>query len=487
MVADIGGGIKLDLNYCFPVAADGSRGPLPKQQTFLDSALDPAGAKYTLYCGGVGSGKTLIGCITVISWAVMHGGDYIIARQFSPELLVTTQKTFFELCPPELIIEHRVAERLVRLRSANGEATILFRGLDEPDKLRSLNLSGFYIDESTYVSEDSFLLLQGRLRNKKGLRKGILTSNPRGHEWNYKWFVKQDHLSDPSVKAQFALVRAPSTENTHLPEGYVKSMLGSWSEDRVQREIMGSFDAFEGAVYPEFRRDTHVIRPFAIPEGWTKVCGVDHGYRNPAAWVWGATDYDGNLYIYREFYEKEWLIEEICRLGKDKRPSVRHLMAGERIEGAYIDPSTRARRAKDGRSDWDWYTEYLPKNLPLIKANNAVGAGVDRLKSLFRPQPNGKPRIYIFDTCTNLVEELTNYRYSELKPGQAGDLNDKEAPQKVNDHACDALRYLAMSLPESTVKKEDVYEKIKYNSIEGSLFRELQGIKNPRTKDPFGD
>jgi len=282
-------------------------------------------------------------------------------------------------------------------------------------------------------------------------------------------------------------VLAPSTENKHLPDGYVQMMMASWSEERIQREIMGSFDAFEGAVYPEFRRDIHVIKPFRIPENWTRVAGVDHGFRNPAAWIWGAVDPDGTLYVYREFYQKEWLIEEICKKGKDKKPSVSHLMAGEKVQAAYIDPSTRARRAKDGRSDWDWYVESLPKDLPLVKANNSVEAGVDRLKSLMKIGANGKPRLFIFNTCDNLLEELTNYRYAELRHGQTGNQNEKEQPQKVNDHACDALRYLAMSLPETTPDKNDIYKTIKYQSLEGSLFRELEAIRKPKPRDPFGD
>src|SRR5690606_5981562 len=107
------------------------------------------GPKYIRYCGGIGSGKTLIGCVTVISWAVLYPGDYLIARQFMPELIDTTYQTFKSICPPELIVDDQIARRTIVLRAANGGTSrIMFRGLEEPDKHRSLNLSGFYIDES---------------------------------------------------------------------------------------------------------------------------------------------------------------------------------------------------------------------------------------------------------------------------------------------------------------------------------------------------
>lgn len=476
----------IDLNKCFPVSASGSRNPLPKQQTLLSKALDPSSSKYLAYVGGIGSGKTLIGCIIVLSWAVLYPGDYLVCRQFFPELKITTLKTFLEICPKELIQEYRVADGIVKIKSVSGKiSNVIFRQLEEPDKLRSLNLSGFYIDESSQVSEAAFMLLQGRLRGA-GLRKGLLTSNPNGHDWQYSWFVKQDLFTDPEAKKQFCLVKAPSTENVHLPDGYVQSMMQTWSEERIQREIMGSFDAFEGMVYHEFRRDVHVVQPFVIPKEWTRIVGIDHGHRNPAAWVWGAVDYDENIYIYREFYEREWLIEEICKTGKAGKPSAGGQCKGEKIEGAFIDPSTRARRGKDGLSDWDWYRDYLPSDFPLLGANNEKTAGIDRVKSYLKLDPQTKkPKLFMFNTCSNLIDEMSKYRYRELTTSQQGKVNEKEEPQKVDDHAVDALRYLLMSRPEAPKEKDDIWKKIEYTSLEGNLYRELQRIKKPEPKDPW--
>lgn len=479
----------LNLNRCFPIGLDGTQAPLPKQQEFLNRAFDPKGPKYTLYCGGIGSGKTLIGCITMLAWAVMYPGDYLVCRQFFPELKITTLKTFKEICPPELIAEERVADGIIRIKAAGGKiSNVIFRQLEEPDKLRSLNLSGFYIDESSQVSEAAFMLLQGRLRGP-GLRKGILTTNPNGHDWQYTWFVKQDHFSNDAAKRHFSLVKAPSTENVHLPDGYVQGIMETWSEDRIRREIYGDFDSFEGQVYSEFRRDTHVVPAFKIPDDWTRVIGIDHGYRNPAAWLWGAVDYDGNVYIYREFYEREWLIEEICKGNKRvNKPGVLTLGKGEKYEQARIDPSTRARRGTTGGSDWDAYIENLPVDFPLLPANNEKTAGIDRVKSYFKVnEKTGKPRLYIFNTCGNLIEELSKYRYKELLANQVGKQAEKEEPNKVDDHACDALRYLIMSRPEVPKETDDIYKKIEYASLEGSLYRELQGIKQKKPKDPLSD
>lgn len=479
----------VNLNDCFPLGSDGKRGPLPKQREFLESAFNLNGSKYVLYCGGIGSGKTLIGCITVLSWAIMYPGDYLIARQFYPELKITTLKTFLEICPKEVLLEHRVADGIVRIKSSNGRVSnIIFRQLEEPDKLRSLNLSGFYIDESSQVSETAFMLLQGRLRGN-GPRKGILTSNPNGHDWQYLWFYKQDHLKSDKVKEAYKLIKAPSTENVHLPEGYVQSMLDSWSEDRIKREIYGDFDSFEGQVYSEFNRSIHVIPPFKVPDEWTKVMAIDHGYRNPTAVLWAAIDYDENVFIYREFYEREWLIEEICKGNRRvNKAGILSLTGKEKIEQCRIDPSTKARRGTTGGSDWDAYMDNLPSGFPLLPANNEKTAGIDRVKTFFKVDSRtNKPKLTIMSNCVNLIDELSKYRYKELNANEKGRVNEKEEPVKVDDHAVDALRYLIMSRPEPPKADADIWKRVKYNSLEGSLIRDLKKMKNPEPKDPFGD
>ncbi len=477
----------INLNDCFPQGSDAYRGPLPKQQQFMSAALDGKGPAYILYSGGVGSGKTLIGCVTVLTMAFLHSGDYLICRLFNPELKLTTYKTFLEICPKELIAEHRVADQIIKIRSIDGgTSNVIFRGLEEPDKHRSLNLNAAYIDEASQVSEEAFTLLQSRLRGKH-YRKILCTTNPNGHSWLYRYWIKKDFGND-NAKRQFFSVHAPSVENVHLPEGYVQNMLDSWSEERIKREVMGSWDAFQGQVYTEFERSKHVVKPFKIPDEWTKFIGLDHGYRNPACAVWCAMDYDSNIYAYREFYHNEWIIEEIVRGRKDSGENgLIQLNQGEKFDAIYIDPSTRADRGKE--SDYTTYLESIPKDWSLVPANNEVAPGIDRIKQLLKPdQRSGKPRMFIFDTCVNLVEQMAQYRYEELTPGQELNKNIKESPVKKDDHAVDALRYAIMSRPEEPKVADRSAKKRTEATLSGSVQRELHELKQPgKTHDMFKD
>lgn len=485
--------MNIDLNNCFPSGSDGKQGPLPKQQEFLDNALDSTKSKYIAYVGGIGSGKSLIGCITTLSWAVLYPGDYLICRQFMPELKDTTYSTFKQICPPELIVEDRIADMKMVIKASNGKtSTVFFRQLEEPEKLRSLNLSGFYIDEANQVSEEAFMLLQGRLRGS-GIRKGIMTTNPKGHDWIYRWFLQKDHLNDEAIKTQYHLIKAPSTENHHLPDGYLQSIMASWDTARIQREIDGSFDAFEGQVYSDFRRDVHVVRPFRIPGNWERHIRIDHGFRNPAAVLFFAVSPDGDCYVYKEIYVREYLIKEIIKGNKreSKQGLVDFIKGSASFKSAKIDPSTKARRGGTGESDYDEYRRHWPAELPILgMAKNDVQLGIDRVKSYLKVNPkNNRPSLYFFDTCTNLLEEVTTYRYPDLRPNQQGIKAENEKPIKVNDHALDALRYMIVDLPDKySLEVDEVDRKKKYSRIEIAMQDEYRKLLKPKEKlDPFDD
>lgn len=471
----------LDLNKLFPSAADGTHSPLPKQRLFLQSVLDPKGPQYVAYYGGFGSGKSIVLCVAVITQAVLYGGEYTISRHFMPELRRTTMKTFLDICPKELILEIRVADAEVHLKSKNGKAIVYFIGLDEPGKIDSMNLSGFAIDEASQTTEEALLKLQGRLRNPKGLRKGLLVGNPKGRDHVYRYFVSKLALKSDS-RHRYQMIVAPSTENIHLPEGYIEGMLGSYSKERIQRDIMGSFDSFEGMIYSEFDRSVHVVAPYGIPENWTRIIGHDHGYTNAAASIFGAIDEDGNIVIYNENYVSVTLIEDICK-------GIGQKIGQDKISGMYIDPSTKAKRNQSGGlaySDFSIYLDNLNRKVPLILANNDVSSGIDRVKSFLKVNPkNGKPRLTIFDTCTNLLEEIGEYRWAELSSSQEGSKNQKEEPRKYNDHAMDALRYLVISRPDPS--KPDKKLHANFPTLSDAVRKDFEALRKPRERDPFQD
>lgn len=69
--------------------------------------------------------------------------------------------------------------------------------------------------------------------------------------------------------------------------------------------------------------------------------------------------------------------------------------------------------------------------------NKDLFSGINRVKEYLRPlAAPGKPRLYIFSSCVNLIREIKSYWWG-----------DGDAPRKKDDHALDELRYFIMSRP----------------------------------------
>lgn len=489
----------LDLNNCFPEPPNpgSKRGPLPKQAEFLRASLDnsPTAPKYIRYVGGVGSGKSLIGCVTILSAAVMYPGDYMVCREFMPHLRRTTYKMFLQICPPELILEHRIADAEVKIKCAGGGySTIYFVGIDEPDKYRSLTINMAFIDEGQEIGQEPFDLLQTRVRGP-ALRKIIMTQNSAGRGWAWRLWVDQSDFKDQRVKNLFFNIKAPSTENIHLPHDYVQNMLATYTDERIRREVYADEESFEGAVYPDFKRHTHVVKPFLIPDHWERHIRIDHGFRNPTAALFFAVNPEGEVFLYREFYEREWLIHEIINGKKINAQFYKgiHQLGGvgadkEKFVSAKIDPSTKNRSGVDGTSPFDEYYRHWPREWPMLGfAKNDVDVGIDRVKSYMKPHPvSGKPLFFVFDTCKNSIDELGMYRYPDLKPGQEGKKAENEKPVKVDDHACDATRYMLVDLPDPSAKIKPK-QPMSAMTLENRIRSELSNIHTPKERDPFGD
>jgi len=388
------------------------------------------------FFGGIGNGKTFAGIAKALMRVINPDNPPqlgMIARQTYPELRDSTQRTFFELCHlmgmlPEVHYEYRKQEN--RVKFLNGHE-IIFRSLDDPAKLLSINLGWFYIDQAEEVSEEVFLTLLGRLRAVSDPQCWI-TGNPLGHNWIWHRFIH-----DP-VPGNI-IFNAKTEENIHnLPEGYVDSLKNNYNEIWINRYLYGSWDAFEGQIYPDFEPSIHVKNHFTVAPEWRRFIGIDHGRTNPTAVLWGAVDQDDILYIYREHYEAGQDVDYHARAIQA------HLNEG-RYETYVIDPSTGAGKKDDPETIGNRYRQL---KIPVINANNDVQGGIDKVTEYFK---HGK--IFIHKSCENLIRELINYQWEQPSASRI-ELNQPERPLKKDDHSCDALKYLVGEVVASNAKKD---------------------------------
>lgn len=420
--------------------------PLYHQQIFHESS-----AKYKCYMGGVGSGKTTALVWEVLLNALEYPGNYgLVGRYTYPELRDTTMFEFFQICPDMLIEDYKKTEHKLLLKNGS---IIIFRHLEDPDKLKSLNLGFWGIDEMTEVPRDVFRMLQSRLRRKNvGRRTGFGSTNPEGQDWVYNLFHKEQ-----KDNPKYLIVQAPTTANPHLPDDYVDDLIEAYDEIWQKRYIEGDPTAFAGQIITSWDKNVHVIQPFDIPEHWQRTVVLDHGTHSPTAVNWFAMSPEGFHVVYKEHYAAgqliEWHTEQIYKIN-----------GSDDIYNWLADPAIWNRTLQDPKrglhSVADRYAEF---GLDFMPADNDVKLGIQTLLSAFRvneklinpfTQKLGSPRIFIFNTCEHTIEELPQYRWKDLKI-RGRDRNVLEEPEKSNDHTVDNVRYYLMSNPRPVEKQAE--------------------------------
>ena len=435
---------------------------LPQQQRFVLSE-----ARYPAYFGGINNGKTRGLTQRGIIHSLAHANNRgILCRRGYEELEQTTRATFFEVLGCNEVsahdhpLVHKWNESKNWLRFING-SEVLFRHLQDEraiQKLLSLNIRWFGIDQAEEVAEAAWLTLIGRIgRVKEGPPPwGAIVGNPGGHDWIYRRYV-----ANPNAKREgYDLYQARTTDSPYADKDYIADLYSKYPPHWVKRFIEGSWDVFIGQVFEEFDTNLHVIDPFPIPVDWRIGLGCDLGWNHPTAFVWGAKDFDGNLFIYDEVCESRrlpgWFADKLRSRG---------ILDMEGRQLPIYGPHDAVNTT--GPSGTNYQAEYLKAGIVLSAGNQKPAVvGITRMQRLFKPDfdvvgrngRNGAPKCYIFKNCQDLIEELGTYRWKQLRPGDELTKEEPDEVVKVNDDRVDALRYLVMGanidyVPERPRKK----------------------------------
>lgn len=452
--------------------------------------------RFSGYGGGFGNGKTLAGAIKTYNHCMQKDAFFLVGRRHATDLEDSTQRDFLNLFGSMGKFSPK-NKSFKFYREGSPWSEVIFRHLDDLQSLTNMNLSGFWIDQSEEVSEDAFDFLVGRIRRPVHHREGFITFNMNGHDWIWRRFLKRigkDGKPLPNSTDYF-LVTASTLENReNLPEDYVKGLLAQ-PKEYVKRFVEGSFDVFAGQIFDEFNPYIHVLpQPFTIPNTWERFRSIDHGQNNPTSCHWYAVDFDGNIYVYQEYYqEKEVVSNHVKQINEMSRIRTTE---GETLQDTYaytvIDPSTHAKTLEKDGYRFSVADEYLDAGIATIAAQNDVMAGINRVKEYMRVDPlryhaflkdpdgeplMGAPRLYIFPQCTNLIEEIGQYKWKSYSGTAIGnpDRDDvKEAPVKRKDHAVDDLRYAIMSRPQSPIHTQQIEPWVYENPLE--LARRAQAV-----------
>lgn len=282
------------------------------------------------------------------------------------------------------------------------------------------------------------------------------TLDCRGHIWGtmtplkgLTWVYDSIYLNerdDPEVW----YIPMSWEDNPYLSADEVQRLTLTLSDEELEARKHGRFVALSGLVYKEFREEIHVIDPFPVPREWQDTISIDPGMDAPLSAHFYAVDHDGNVFVVAEHYRAGWnilqhmqAIEQVA-LDNDWKRDVRgHL-------SCIMDAAADQHSLQNERSVAELFRE-CGMNVN-TNVNKSKWAGIQTVKRYLQCQPHydeqrwphGKPKLFIFSTCTQMIKEIKAYRWKETPNG------GKEEPIKKNDHAMDDLRYYIMSKPEGS-------------------------------------
>lgn len=309
---------------------------------------------------------------------------------------------------------------------------ILFRGLDEAQKLASIRVRRGYLCwvwfEEFYeiTNPDEFnkveFSIRGYIPPETGLFKQITaTFNP----WSeYTWI--KDRFFDHPDKDTFTLTTTYKI-NEFLGDDDRKRYEELYVRDPRNARVVcdGEWGVSEGLIYNNWFVMDFDKRLMMLSDDVKISFGLDFGYSvSYNAFIAVAVDpVSRTLWVFDEIYEKGMtnleLAKRLTEMGYSKEviwaDAASPLSIHELREG-FLEES------ENGTVRWS-----VPNIRPAVKGGDSVNTGIVRLQEF---------RMIIHPNCVNTIRELSSYCYEQDKDGKF-----TGRPVKEFDHLMDAMRY----------------------------------------------
>ncbi|MGL1921976.1 MAG: terminase family protein [Hyphomicrobiales bacterium] len=456
----------------------------PKQKVAFQSD-----ATEILYGGAAGGGKShLMRTMAITFCAAIPGLQVYLFRRIHADLVKNHMEGVGGFRALLASWEQAGFVKIIddEVRFWNGSKIYLCHCLHEKDrfKYQGAEIHLLLIDELTHFSEKIYRFLRSRCRKGalkipkqyEGLFPRILCgANPGnlGHLFVKQTFVdispeleiKRMPKSEGGMLRQF--IPAKLSDNPSLEDDYEDKLSGLGSVELVKAMKDGNWDVIEGAYFSEWDKDKHVIKPFTVPEHWTRFLSGDWGSAKPFSFHWSAIASEdfilpsgkiipkGAMIVFREWYGIKTNADGTYKANVGVKLTAEKVGAGlkercpvdERLDYGVLDPACFA---QDGgpsiyeRMYLNGGIHFRPADNKRVARNGAQG-GWDMLRNRLVGEDE-RPMLYFFDTCTHIIRTLPALQHDEVRP------EDVDTTQE--DHAPDEIRYACMSRPWTTSNPE---------------------------------
>lgn len=280
-----------------------------------------------------------------------------------------------------------------------------FYGLDDSQKLHGIETDFFWLNEAIETSKDSFDQLEQRCRGK-----WIIDYNPSTDDhWIYDSVLKR-----PDV----VYIHSTMLDNTFLDD-HIRNKILSY-EPTPDNIVRGTADDYKWKVYglgQRARREGAIYTNWNETKDWPtgykwKAYGLDFGFTHDPTALVEVWYNDGKLWVRELLYETGLMNADIANRCK--------LKPNDEIIADSAEPKSIEEIRRHGF-----------RIRGVKKGTDSVRAGIDKLKSV---------QIMAHQDSINVIRELKAYAWKrDFKTNQATNV-----PEDANNHAMDALRYVAM-------------------------------------------
>ena len=324
-----------------------------------------------------------------------------------------------------------------------------FKSCDQGrEKFQGSSLDFVWFDEEPPY--DIYQECRMRVLDKCGIVFGTMTPL-KGLTWVYNQIYLNENGDDEVWYTQMEWA-----DNPYLNKNELKMLTQVMSEEELDSRRYGKFMQSGGMVYGEFDEAVHVIEPFTVPLEWFDNISIDPGLNNPLSAHWYAQDFDGNIYVIEEHFEKGRDVDYHAGKIKEKSARLNWHYSNNGMLSALIDSAASQRTLASRKNVVELF--YENGILANPKVNKDLFSGISVVKRYLK-DAEGKAHLFIFKNCVNLIREIKAYSWGE------GD-----RPVKTDDHCLDEMRYYLMSLPSTSAigsfgNKKSLVQKDKENLL----------------------
>lgn len=433
-----------------------------------------------LALGGYGSGKSYHIAFKIVLKLLEEKRKALVVRQVFDTIQESCYDLFCEILDDMGLLtsspyEYRKNKNLVlalksplRFNFHNG-SKIIFKGLDKPEKVKSINnVSIVWLEECSEINFAAYEELLGRIRTPNVSMHFLLSCNPVGKEnWVYRHFFctldddgdEQVILDENRLYELKCIVKngvyyhhSLPTDNPWLPWQYLRRLDGLQKFDHYLYMVArwGRFGATGTRVLPQIvvAQDAKLFRKAVEELGpANQYFGFDFGFEESYnAVVSMAVDLKRQyLYIFDEIY--------INHVTDDKMASMDEMVAlGQKLAG-YNEQGYGKFIVADNE-DPKAIAYYRQCGYPIRACKNKfAGSRLSNTRKIKRFR-----KIFISPKCRNTIRELRDLTYK--KDGKGNVIYDQF---NIDPHTFSAIWYALDKVTVADVKEKD------FNSKSGKI------------------